>query len=101
MKYYLKIFKFNVKPCTFDFMGDVDLHCKEASTYLWGTKKVQWEKQKEFLVSVRLILEYLYWSCVLLEKNGGKIGRGTAKNHKAWENTKQCEAAEVQCVLAI
>lgn len=49
MKYYLKILKFNVKPCTFGFMGDVDLHCKEASIYLWGTKKVQWEKKKEFL----------------------------------------------------
>ena len=49
MKYYLKIFKFNVKHFTFSFMGDVDLHCKEDSTYLWGTKKVQWEKQEDFL----------------------------------------------------
>lgn len=49
MKYCLKIFKFNVNPCTFGFMGDVDLRCEEAGTYLWGTKKVQREKQKEFL----------------------------------------------------
>lgn len=45
MKYSLKIFKFFVKPCTFGFMGNVDFHCKEASTYLWGAK----ELQKEFL----------------------------------------------------
>lgn len=41
MKYYLKIFKFNVKPCTLSFMGDVDLHSKEAGTYLWVIKKVK------------------------------------------------------------
>lgn len=46
-----KIFKFFVKLCTFVFTANVDLHCKEASTYLWGAKKVQWEKQKEFLRS--------------------------------------------------
>lgn len=45
MKYSLKIFKFFVKPYTFGFMGNVDFHCKEASTYLWGAK----ELQKEFL----------------------------------------------------
>lgn len=49
IKYYLKIFKFNVKPYTFVFMGNVDLHCKETGTYLCDTKKVQREKQKEFL----------------------------------------------------
>lgn len=49
MKYYLKIPKFNVKTCTLSFMGDVDLHSKEAGTYLWVIKKVEWEKQKEFL----------------------------------------------------
>lgn len=51
MKYPLKIFKFFVKLCTFGFTANVDLHCKEARTYLWGAKKVQWEKQKEFLWS--------------------------------------------------
>lgn len=80
MKYYVKILKFKVKLCTFGFMGNVFLHCKDAGTYLWSIKKCSERKS--------ICIDF-----VMLEKNVEKwpevqqrIPRheGLRKHHTIW-----------------
>lgn len=80
MKYYVKILKFKVKLCTFGFMGNVFLHCKDASTYLWSIKKCSERKS--------ICIDF-----VMLEKNVEKLPEvqqriprheGLRKHHTIW-----------------